>query len=189
MTLHLLEECIHDMPLHDFCEITNVFRHEVLSNLNNMQKSCIRTKTSHWKMVFGNSAIRKTSYRPWFLVYQRVLPQACPFQHLQTPSRQERNHPTSSSSASSSPTTATSSDSETQERGDRTESDTSPVPVSSFNVDDRTEQPVGFWDSGVAARILGKFGGWQSSWTRRLSRQFFSWSFFRANYKETWGFG
>ena len=59
-----------------------------------------------------------------------------------TPSRQESNHPTSSSSSSSSPTTATSSDNETREREDRTESDTSPVLVSSFNVDDRTGKPV-----------------------------------------------
>ena len=33
------------------------------------------------KMVFEYSAIRKTSYRSWFLVYQRVLPQACLLQH------------------------------------------------------------------------------------------------------------
>ena len=33
------------------------------------------------KTVFGYSAIRKTSYRSWFLVYQRVLPQACFLQH------------------------------------------------------------------------------------------------------------
>ena len=59
-----------------------------------------------------------------------------------TPSRQESHCSTSSSSSSCSPTTATSSDNETREREDRTESDTSPVPVSSFNVDDRTEQPV-----------------------------------------------
>ena len=58
-----------------------------------------------------------------------------------TPSRQERHCSTSSSSSSSSPT-ATSSDNETREREDRNESDTSPVPVSSFNVDDRTGQPV-----------------------------------------------
>ena len=32
-------------------------------------------------MVFGYSAIRGTSYRSWFLVYQRVLPQACLIQH------------------------------------------------------------------------------------------------------------
>ena len=57
-----------------------------------------------------------------------------------TPSRQENDHPTSSSSSSSSPT-ATSSDSETREKEDRTESDTSSVPVSSFNVDDRTGTP------------------------------------------------
>ena len=34
------------------------------------------------KMVFGYSAIRRTSFRSWFLVYQRVLPQACFLQHL-----------------------------------------------------------------------------------------------------------
>ena len=59
-----------------------------------------------------------------------------------TPSRRESHCSTSSSSSSSSPTTATSSDNETREREDRTKSDTSPVPVSSFNVDDRTGQPV-----------------------------------------------
>ena len=58
-----------------------------------------------------------------------------------TPSRQERHCSTSSSSSSSSPTT-TSCDNETRDREDRTENDTSPVPVSSFNVDDRTGQPV-----------------------------------------------
>ena len=57
-----------------------------------------------------------------------------------THSRHER-HCSTSSSSSSSPT-ATSSDNETREREDRTESDTSPLLVSSFNVDDRTEQPV-----------------------------------------------
>ena len=41
----------------------------------------------------------------------------------------------------------------------------------------------------MAARIQGKFGGWCNSITGRLSRQFFSWSFFRADYKETWGLG
>ena len=49
-------------------------------------------------------------------------------------------------------------------------------------------QPVEFWDPGVAARIQGKFGGWWNSITERLSRQFFSWSFFRAHIQETWGF-
>ena len=58
-----------------------------------------------------------------------------------TPSRQERHCSTSSSSSSSSPT-ATSSDNETREREDRTESDTSPLLVSSFYVDDRTGQPL-----------------------------------------------
>ena len=48
---------------------------------------------------------------------------------------------------------------------------------------------VEFWNPGAAARIQRKSCGWKISWTRRLSRQFFSWSFFRADYKETWGFG
>ena len=59
-----------------------------------------------------------------------------------TPSRQERHCSTSSSSSSSSPTTTTSSDSETREREDQSEIDSPPVPVSSSNVDDRTEKPV-----------------------------------------------
>ena len=34
------------------------------------------------KTVFEYSVIRKTSYQTWFLVYQRVLPQARLPQHL-----------------------------------------------------------------------------------------------------------
>ena len=105
-----------------------------------------------------------------------------------TPSRQEKYCSTTSSSSSSSPTTS-SSDNETREKEDRIESDTSPVPVSSFNVAGRTGPPVVdqanqkpktnkketkiercdplYTDSGhasseipgVAARIQGKFGG------------------------------
>ena len=33
------------------------------------------------KTVFGQSATQRTSFRSWFLVYQRVLPQACPLLH------------------------------------------------------------------------------------------------------------
>ena len=56
--------------------------------------------------------------------------------------RQERHRSTSSSSSSSSPTTATSSDNETREGENQSEIDSPPVPVSSSNVDDRTEKPV-----------------------------------------------
>ena len=52
---------------------------------------------------------------------------------------------------------------------------------------DRTGKPVWFW--GMVARIQGDFGGWWNSITRRLSRQFFSWSLFRADRNETWGIG
>ena len=57
-----------------------------------------------------------------------------------TLSRQESHCSTSSSSSSSSPT-VTSSGNETRETEDRSESDTSPVHVST-KVDDRTEQPI-----------------------------------------------
>ena len=60
-----------------------------------------------------------------------------------TPSRQEIDHPTSSSSSSTSPTTTVLSDSETREREDLSGIDSYPVSVSSEHVDtDRTERPV-----------------------------------------------
>ena len=116
-----------------------------------------------------------------------------------------------SSSSSSSPSLPTVGELSVREREDATNSDMSPVPVSNL-VDDGSEQPeeilankkpkpnkkrttietvqpVRFWDPGMAARIQGKFGGWWNSITGRLSRQFISWSFVRADRKETWGSG
>ena len=52
-----------------------------------------------------------------------------------TPSRQERNHLTSSSRSSTSPTTTVLSDSETREREDLSGIDSHPVPVSSSHVE------------------------------------------------------
>ena len=124
-----------------------------------------------------------------------------------TPSWQE-SHCSSSSSTSSSSLSV--SEIQTREREDRTESDISPVTVSttvehrSGRTDDtqanQTPKPnkkaskkeqwiVVFWDPGVAARISGNIGGWWNSSTRRFSRQFFSWSVFRAHIQETWGSG
>ena len=57
-----------------------------------------------------------------------------------TPSRQESHHPTSSTSSSSSPTTTASSGSETREREDQSGIDSSPVPVSSSNVEEMIER-------------------------------------------------
>ena len=60
-------------------------------------------------------------------------------------------------------------------------------PKTPKNVDhDQERGAVPFWHTGMAARIQGKFGGWWNSITGRLSRQFFSWSLFRADHKETW---
>ena len=57
-----------------------------------------------------------------------------------TPSRQEIDHPISSSSSSSLPTTTVSSNSETREREDLNEIDSHPVPVSSSNVEEMIER-------------------------------------------------
>ena len=56
-----------------------------------------------------------------------------------TLSRQEIDHPTSSSSSSIAPTTTVSSDSETREREDLSGIDSHPVPVSSSNVEEMIE--------------------------------------------------
>ena len=53
----------------------------------------------------------------------------------------------------------------------------------------RTGRPVPFRNTGMAARIQWKPRGWQSSWTQRLTRQFFSWTIFRAHVYEKCGFG
>ena len=88
---------------------------------------------------------------------------------LMTPSRQESNHPTSSSSSSSSPTTQTSSNSETREREDRKENDPSPVPVSSFNVDDRTVTPVVCRESNAdAGRASPEMPEWLQEFRENL---------------------
>ena len=88
------------------------------------------TVTNHisFKTVFGCSATRRTSFRSWFLVCQRVPT-------LMTPSRQEIDHPTSSSSSSTWPTTTVSSDSETRAREDLCGIDSYPVSVSSEHVE------------------------------------------------------
>ena len=74
------------------------------------------------KTVFGYSAIRRTSFRSWFLVYQRVVPQALLSSTSMTPSRQEIDHTMSSSSSSTSPPMTSSTEScesvARQERGD-----------------------------------------------------------------------
>ena len=63
-----------------------------------------RSKTTpHFKMVFEYGVIRKTSYQLWFLIYQRVLPQACLLHPSMTPFKQEIDHSKSSSSSCTSP--------------------------------------------------------------------------------------
>ena len=122
-----------------------------------------------------------------------------------TPSRQE-SHSSSSSSTSSSSPTVSEIQTRAREDEDRTESDISPVTVST-TVDERsgrpyidqankkTQKPIKkepereqgdplFTSSEVPEWLCKnseKFGGWWNSRTWRLSRQFLSWSIFRAH--------
>ena len=68
--------------------------------------------------------------------------------------------------------TATSSDSETRETEDQTESDTSPVPVSSFNVDDRRARCL----PTQVAQVLESRSGCKNS--RKI------WSMMKFHYRE-----
>ena len=68
--------------------------------------------------VFGYSAIRRTSFRSWFLVYQRVLPQACLLHHpshRESVDGQERGDPCGIDPC---PAAVSSEHVERQERGD-----------------------------------------------------------------------
>ena len=82
--------------------------------------------TSHSKMLFEYSVRRRTSFRSWFLVYQRVLPQACLLQH---PWHFEEGNDHSKSSSSSSTSTPMTSSKEIDH------SDHLPAVVSSESVD------------------------------------------------------
>ena len=131
-----------------------------------------------------------------------------------TPSRQEIDHPKSSSSSSTSPPTKSStvidcSDHplatvssecvERQERRDPYSSEISekliikptknPKSKKKWGSRARTDRPVSFRHTGMAARIQRESRAWQSSWTQRLTRQFFSWTIFGAYACEKWRTG
>ena len=126
-----------------------------------MSGSTVKNRIS-LKTGFGYSATRRTSFRSWFQAWHRVLPLVLILQpqwHLQDRriiilhQRQMYQARFSFSAC---------------------------LKLKCWR-DDRTGRPVVCWHPGVAARIQRKFGGWQSSWTQRLTRQFFSWSIFRAH--------
>ena len=96
---------------------------DILMN-GSMVKNHISSKTG-----FGYSAIRRTSFL--FVVLGLSSSSSGSSSTLKTPSRQESHSSSSSSSSSSSPTV---SEIQTRERGDRIESDISPV-------DDRSGRP------------------------------------------------
>ena len=81
-----------------------------------------------------------------------------------------------------------------QVRGDPYSSETSeallnkPTKIPKPNINENHEQVRGncfFRKTGMVARIQRKSCGWLSSWTQRLTREFFSWIIFRAT-REVW---
>ena len=71
LTMKVLEDTPAVLSLGKLCD-EHGYPHEWI----NGQKPHLIKKT-----VFGYSATQRTSFRSWFLVFQRVLPQACLLQH------------------------------------------------------------------------------------------------------------
>ena len=70
LTMKVLEDTPAVLSLGKLCD-ENGYSYEWINGL----------KPHLMKTVFEHSVIRKTSYQSWFLVCQRVLPQACLRQH------------------------------------------------------------------------------------------------------------
>ena len=88
-----------------------------------------------FKTVFGYKATRRTSFRSWFLACQRSSSSSFPSSTSKTPSKQEIDHPTSSSRSSTSPTMTVSSYSENRAKADVCGTDSDPVSVSNKHVE------------------------------------------------------
>ena len=99
LTMKVLEDTPAVLSLGKLCDENGYF-YEWINGQNHIS----------FKTGVAYNAIRRTSFRSWFLVYQRVLPQNLPSSTSMTPSRQEIDHPTSSSSSSTSPTMTSSTE-------------------------------------------------------------------------------
>ena len=134
------------------------------------------------KMVFEYSVIRKTSYQSWFLVYHRVLPQVRLLQHPRHLQRKLIIQIILQQSCQAKVW---------RDKYGETRMGRITIPQScQVKVwGGKCGRPVFFRHTGMAARIQRKSRGWQSSWTQRLTRPFFSWTIFRAHANEKWRFG
>ena len=70
LTMKVLEDTPAVLSLGKRCD-EHGYSHEWINGQNHIS----------FKTGFGYSATQRTSLRSWFLVYQRVLPQACPREH------------------------------------------------------------------------------------------------------------
>ena len=126
---------------------------DILMN-GSMVKNHLSLKTG-----FGYNATRRTSFLSWFQACQRVLPPVLIIQlqgHLQD-RRGIVLHLLQARLLH-----LQQSEIQTRERGDQTESDISSVPVSSFNVDDRTGA-IRCLPTQVA-QVLKSRSGCKNSW-------------------------
>ena len=132
-----------------------------------------------FKTVFEYSVIRKTS---WFLVYQRVPPQARLPQrpwHLQ---RRLIIQITLQQSCQVKVWKGKYGETRILLKHQKSGWINQRTPKTKWKCESRasTERPVLFRHTGMVARIQRESCGWQSSWTQRLTREFFSWIIFRA---------
>ena len=132
-----------------------------------MNGSTVKNHSS-LKTIFGYSVTHRTSFRSWFLVYQRSsssLPSSTPM----TPSKHEIDHPTSSSSSSTSPpmisSTVSSESVARQELGDPCRKDSYPAIVSSKDVEKQERGDL--FSSGTPEEQLLP----SSQWKKWISKQ------------------
>ena len=205
LTMKVLENTPAVLSLGKLCD-ENGYSYEWINGQNH----------TSLKTGFEYSAIRRTSFLLWFQACQRVRLQDL-IRQLQGHFQDRRVIiSTSFSRSSSSPTV---SDTKTREREDQIESDISPVTVSTTvdersgrpDIDQAHKNPKPNKKEPQRERrdpllkerrdhLCSEIPQWlqefreilvddENSWTRRLTRQFFSWSVFRAHIQETWGFG
>ena len=135
------------------------------------------------KMVFGYTAMRKTTFQSWSQGYRRLLlRQARLEQHLQ-------HHHRRTVQAYNPFQHELFVRVQTRKNGETCRPTQSKIRNPNRTRDHEREpgKPVLFRSTRMAARIERKSCGWKSHWAQRLTREFFSWTLFRA--AETSGSG
>ena len=165
-----------------------------------MSGSTVKNQILLKKRYFEYSVIRKISYQSWFLVYQRVLPQACPLQHpwhlqgrkLIIPSLLQArllHHPWHPQPSQAKVWIGKNGETRSLLKHQKSCWINQPKSPNQVKMRIMSEygRPVSFRHTRMAARTQRESCGWKSSGTGRLTRELFSWTIFRVF--EKCGFG